>query len=205
MEQRRSRKPGVEGSGLGWPVYAGIESATRRKMWVKNAIFTAIRTWENARDAKVFTAAHKEKFRVLENRFHLEQVSSKHWRLFPVVLRNISLTSQPTPFTLKNPFADQPLEFTIHFTSAISELTLQVNGKHFRIPAAVKQGDYLVCRKGKLYVADENWNKLTDIAAGEIPLIKHGDNEIMAGSSFFKENKPEMVVYLIGKGEELKQ
>ena len=50
----------------------------------KYAIFKAIRIWENARTADVFTAAIKAQLANTDKQFHLEQLNELTWKLYEV-------------------------------------------------------------------------------------------------------------------------
>ncbi len=63
----------------------GLNQDVAEKCPAKYEIFKTLRTWENARAANVFTEKQKEKMRLAENRFHLEQVDKNHWNLYPVL------------------------------------------------------------------------------------------------------------------------
>jgi hypothetical protein len=58
---------------------SGVESCSQ-----KYAIFSAIRTWENARAAGAFPRLLKKQLADPTRYFHLEQVDSNTWNLYTV-------------------------------------------------------------------------------------------------------------------------
>lgn len=51
----------------------------------KQAIFKVFRTWKDARVANVFPAELKKEMQMEENKYHLEQIDTKTWKLYRVL------------------------------------------------------------------------------------------------------------------------
>jgi hypothetical protein len=78
----------LQAKSIGWGAtyMLGLNQKSVEKCSEKYAIFRAIKTWENARAANVFTSKLKEKMKNQDNKFHLEQVDDKTWKLYPIML-----------------------------------------------------------------------------------------------------------------------
>ncbi|HZK65382.1 MAG TPA: hypothetical protein VFC34_14660, partial [Puia sp.] len=185
----------LEARAIGWDgqYMLGLSQRDVEKCGEKSGIFNAIRTWENAREANVFTKEQKQALQVLTNRFHLEQTGPKKWKLYPVKNLDARVSSMNNPdsthFNISNPFPGQPLQFRMEAKgskgSSLGNLTLQLNhGKSLKLNADIKAGQFLVCDGHGLYITDENWNKISDINISNIPLLTSGDNEITVGAGF---------------------
>lgn len=64
----------------------GLSEAAVEKCTHKNELFKTFRTWENARIADVFPVALKKEMQKEENRYHLEQLDDKSWKLYQVTI-----------------------------------------------------------------------------------------------------------------------
>ncbi|HKO79434.1 MAG TPA: hypothetical protein VJU78_03525, partial [Chitinophagaceae bacterium] len=70
--------------GVGVTYMMNLSEKTVEACLQKDAIFKAIRTWENARAANVFTAAIKSELANTDKQFHLEQLNEHTWKLYEV-------------------------------------------------------------------------------------------------------------------------
>lgn len=141
----------LEAKAIGWngQYMLGLSEHSVEKCGEKSDLFKAISTWEKARDANVFTTKQKAALRVLGNRFHLEQVSPKAWKMYPVEYLTASVTNINNPdstrFTVRNPFFKQPLQFRMEVKGAkgsyVTNIALQLNqGEIVRLKATVQAG-----------------------------------------------------------------
>ncbi|MDP4251984.1 MAG: hypothetical protein Q8918_17930 [Bacteroidota bacterium] len=183
----------LEARAIGWDgqYMLGLSQRDVEKCGEKSGIFKAIRTWENAREANVFSKKQKKALQVLANRFHLEQTAPKKWKLYPVKNLDARITDMSNPdsthFNISNPFSGQPLQFRMEAKgakgSSLAGLTLQLNhGKTLKLNAGIRAGQSLVCDGHGLYITDENWNKISNVDMPDIPLLASGANEITVGA-----------------------
>jgi hypothetical protein len=86
----------LQAKSIGWGAtyMLGLNQKRVEKCNEKYAIFKAIKTWENARAANVFTSKVKERMKNQDNKFHLEQVDVKTWKLYPIMLSGEYGTSE---------------------------------------------------------------------------------------------------------------
>lgn len=63
----------------------GLSQNSVEKHPDKKAIFKAFRTWEDARAAGIFSTEQKKEMQAEENKYHLERIDVKTWKLFPVL------------------------------------------------------------------------------------------------------------------------
>ena len=68
--------------GVGVTYMMNLSEKTVEACPQKYAIFKAIRIWENARTADVFTAAIKAQLANTDKQFHLEQLNELTWKLY---------------------------------------------------------------------------------------------------------------------------
>lgn len=184
---------------------------TIEKSGFKNQLFEAIREWQKARKLHVFSAEQKERLKDPKNEFHLEKTGENSWDLFPVFLSPNFLhkyqeiqTGEPNETDLKfdNPFKAQKLQFYIivfssenRNTATVSNIQFSINNyQTFTIQASLKAGDHMICNGQKLYLCDENWNKLNEIATGQIPVLEKGTNEIAITSEFSGKQSPVLSI-----------
>jgi hypothetical protein len=205
----------LQAKSIGWNAtyMLGLSQQTVEASAEKASIFKAIRTWENARAAQVFSKALKEKLKDLDYKFHLEQTGAKSFLLYPVKenrFRDLPYNTAGTQLTLQNEFETQPLEFSIKVLapkdSTISGLRMMVGSGHeIIIDKKLSAGQFVIYKKGKLYLADKGRNMLE-----QIPM--NGKLQMPTGKSGFKiasnggENakvKLELVVQVIGKAEKI--
>lgn len=62
----------------------GLSEAAVEKCPRKYELFKAFRTWEDARIANVFPASLKEEMQKEENKYHLERLNDKTWKMYRV-------------------------------------------------------------------------------------------------------------------------
>ena len=202
----------LQAKSIGWNAtyMLGLSQQTVENSAEKQNIFTAFRTWERARACNVFTAAHKDKLKDLSAKFHLVQTGEKNFLLYPVKeIRTMFSTKADSTLALSivNGFEQQPLQFSIKVADvkpgAAQGLTLTLPGN---IPVVVDKsleaGQYIICSNGQLYIADKNRRQITQLEIPAAPLVGKGRSEIALNAA--GPMQLELVVSLVGKGEELK-
>ncbi len=186
----------LEARAIAWDgqYMLGLSQQEVEKCGEKYGIFRAIRTWEDARGANVFTAKHKEAFRNLENRFHLERVGKGRWKLYPVQQIGAEIGGADTgPVVLKNPYGGQAAQFCIEVQgpkgASVKGLVLQINrGKPMVFDEPLQQGQFIIGREGRVYIADQNRKEITGTALGDRSMIMlTGNNEIRVNGPFSKD------------------
>lgn len=204
----------LQAKSIGWGAtyMLGISQNEVEKCGEKYEIFNAIKTWENARIANVFTANHRKKLSVMENKYHLEQLDQKTFNLYPVQEVNtvVGISDNMSHFTIKNPYFSQSFEFAMQITgekdASISNITIQLNsGKVIKITTPVRSGQYIVCKRNKIYVTDHNRQKVSNIDLNDIPLMGVGENEIKITVGSFNDSslKLNLLFSMIGVPEKL--
>lgn len=202
----------LEAKSIGWKAtyMLGLSQQAVENSAEKQSIFIAFRTWEQARACNVFTAAHRDKLKDLTTKFHLVQTGEKSFLLYPVKELRTKFSTVPDSTlttTIVNEFEQQPLQFSLKVTDVkqggTQRLILTLPGG---VPVAVNKsletGQYIICSKGQLYIADQHRRKITLIDTPPLPLLKKGKSEIACYAA--DSIQLELVVSIIGKGEELK-
>ena len=193
--------------------YTNLSKQSVENYAEKEAIFKAYRVWENARNANVFTNAIKEKLKDLDYKFHLEQKNEKSFILYPVYenrFPNQAYNSSPSVFKLNNEYVAQPLDFAIHINAPKD---LQADGISIKLPNGtiltvdkkLSNGEFVIYKKGVLYIADKNRKKIEEIQAPQLLRLPQG-HSVMSVGALHESNykiKFELVVTAIGKGEKI--
>ncbi|SDC99830.1 hypothetical protein [Niabella drilacis] len=205
----------LQAKSIGWDAtyMLGLSQQTVEASAEKKAIFSAYRTWENARAAAVFTKAHKEKLKDLDYKFHLEQTGARSFLLYPVKenrFRDLAYTVNGAALPLQNVFEAQPLEFSIKMNMP-KEVTVEglkmitPGGQELTVNKTLSGGQYIIYKNGQLYHADRG-RKLLDIIPVNEPLqISRGEGrfKISALHAGSEKVKMELVVPVIGKPEKI--
>ena len=188
----------------------------------KDQLFEAIREWQKARRANVFSDEQKERMKDPKSEFHLEKTGDKSWNLYPVKLlrgfehkyRDVQ-TGEPvsSKFTVNNPYDEQPLQFYISsmpaendISSTISHIQLKINNyQTIDLDVTLKQGDRIICDGQKVFLCDKVWKKLKVINEGKIPVLEKGNSEIVVTSEFSSATSPRLGIEfkLAGKPEKI--
>jgi hypothetical protein len=205
----------LEARAIAWDgqYMLGLAQEEVEKCGEKYGVFHAIRTWEDARAAGVFTATHKKSFRNLENRFHLETTGKGRWKLYPVRQIGAEITGGGAGlFVVKNPYGTQSAPFCIEVQGpkggSVKGLVLQINhGKPMVFDESLEPGQFIIGREGRVYIADENRNEIAGTALADRSMILlAGDNEIRMNGPFLKDTTMRLQLNFMAMGvpEELK-
>jgi len=121
-------------------------------------LLDAIREWELARRAGVFSSGQRERLKDPALEFHLEPIGGGSWDLYPfrasgpfVHQRVVRQPGEPTAttWTVENPDAAQPLQFRLHVmgpAGAVSRLSLEIDGAAaMTLPVELKAGESVAC------------------------------------------------------------
>ncbi len=164
----------LQAKSIGWDAMfmLGLSQRTVERSGLKYASFNAFRTWEDARTAGIFDARLKEKLKDLTRKFHLEQVSPGVFMLY--TLREERRPSIP----YQQEFYDFPLQRS--GAAALLEWTLRVHaekgaeaagiklrlpgGKIVPVEVRLADGQYVIYRDRKIYIADRHRKPLRQIA-----------------------------------------
>ena len=205
----------LQAKSIGWDAtyMLGLSQQAVENCAEKEAIFSAYRTWENARAADVFTKAVKEKLKDLNCKFHLEQTSQKSFILYPVQenrFANQPYSSETNSFQLNNEFPAQPLELAIRIYAPKDsqadgiKINLQ-NGTELVIDKKLSDHQFIIYKDGTLYTADKNRRKLEEISGAKPLTLPNGKSQIQVGALHSSNDtiKFELVVSMIGKGEKI--
>ncbi len=201
----------LEAKAIGWNAtyMLGLSQQTVEASAEKDAIFQAMHTWQEAREANRFTTALKEKLKDLNYKYHLEK-NGTSFLLYPVMENRLSEQSLHTTGTvvqLKNEFETQPLEFSIKIAGpkgAVVEgfqLTLPGN-TIIRIDKPVSAGQFIIYKKGELYIADGGRKPITPLVANhQLRLMKGESKMTVAALQPVKMDKVtfELVAPVTGK------
>lgn len=164
----------LQAKSIGWDAtfMLGLNQRTVENSGLKNAAFSAFRTWEAARDAGIFNAHHKEKLKDLTRKFHLEETSPGVFVLYtlreerkPDVPYQQAFYNMP----LQKPGAAHLFEWTVRVRAEKGE---QAEGLKVRLPGGrivpvevrLSDGQYVMYSDGALFVTDRHRKPLRQIA-----------------------------------------
>jgi hypothetical protein len=206
----------LEAKSIGWNAtyMLGLSQQTVEASAEKAAVFAAFRIWEEARAANKFSKALKEKLSDLDYKFHLEKTGDNGFLLYPVKenrFPELSGSKEGTTVQLQNEFKTQPLEFSIQVAGPKEAV---VEGVIIKLPdntmltidKTIRAGQYIIYKKGKLYVADNGRKPLEQIPAKSDLRIAHGQSSFSVATLQPVGNvkiKLALVVPVIGTGSRL--
>ena len=206
----------LEAKSIGWNAtyMLGLSQETVEASAEKTAVFTAIRIWEEARAANKFSKALKEKLSDLNYKFHLEKTTANVFLLYPVKenrFPDMAFNREGTTVQLQNEFKEQPLEFSIKVTgpkgATVEGISIKPDAHTvLTINKTIREGQYIIYKKGKLYVADNGRKPLEQIPAGNDLRIAHGQSNFMVSGLLPVSNeklKFTLVIPVIGEGSKL--
>ncbi|QJB31912.1 hypothetical protein HF329_11475 [Chitinophaga oryzae] len=201
----------LEAKSIGWNAtyMLGLNQQTVEASGEKEAIFNAIRLWEEARAANKFSNALKEKLKDLDYKFHLEKAGANAYLLYPIRENRFSeqrCSTTGTRISLQNTFAEQPLDFSIKITgpkgAAIQGLTVRLSDNTvLTIDKMISAGQHIIYRKGKLFTADNGRKPLEALPAkGTLKLPKGRSDVVVAALHPVQDDKVrfELVVPVTG-------
>ena len=205
----------LEAKSIGWNAtyMLGLSQQSVEASAEKAAILKAFRTWENARKAGVFPQAYKEKLKDLHYKFHLEQTADSTFLLYPVKENrsmDLACRQEGIRVQLQNEFETQPLEFSLRVMmpkeTTVEGLKIRVGGgKDIRIDRQIHPGQFVIYKKGRLYLADKGRKPLEEIAMNESLQINKGQSALFVSALHGGNEKVklELVVPVTGRAERL--
>lgn len=196
-------------------VDAGIEANG-----FKDQIFEAIREWQKARRANVFSESQKQQFQNPKKEFHLVKKDDAGWELFPVLFLGkfrhqyrMTQTGEPVTgvFDINNIYKEQPLQFYIQVTAndnnpdrSIAHVQIKLNDyQTITLNKPLKAGDRVCCDGRKVLLCDNTWNKKEEICNDKMLLCEAGKNKITVSYENSAEKLPtlEFEFKLLGNPE----
>lgn len=166
------------------------------------AIFKAIKTWETARMAGVFSEDQKLRMEDIKNEFHLEVIGENKWNLYQYKIdrfvheQKVRQPGEPlySVFEFENPYEEQSLMFMITLSpdkdepqTTLDRITIEINDYNtLDIPVNMDQSQVLkLDQMGKIELYDKNWNLLDTVDIGEkLPLLGTGKNKVTVDAVF---------------------
>lgn len=189
----------------------------------KEAHFTSIKEWQEARNAKVFSDDQIARLQNPKNEFHLEKVSDSEWKLYSLKLesgyshrfRHVQ-DGEPvlSKWAYNNPYENQPIQFYVYIKAgsdgdngSVSNIKIEINNyTDLLIEETLKPTDRLYCDGEKVYLCDGGWKIKKELAVKKIPDLKKGDNRLKVMCNF-KGDYPIIEVDLktVGEAEVVKK
>jgi hypothetical protein len=195
----------LEAKSIGWGAgyMLGLSQDAVENSGEKDAIFTAFRAWEDARDSGAFDAGVKRSLQDLGLKFHLERRSPSSFRLHPVKEVRCSVAGGQE-VDVENAYGSQRAQFALRFNAAAESAEVSVGGGLIlACPHRIEAGQLLICKGDKLYLADKNRRKIEDLpvqGAVRFPKGRFSLAVKLAGAGA----KADLTVWLLGPGRELR-
>jgi hypothetical protein len=206
----------LQAKSIGWNAtyMLGLSQQTVEASAEKEAIFNAFHLWEEARATDKFNKAVKEQLKNLDYKFHLEKTGANTFLLSPVKENRFSelpCVVSGTTVKLRNEFKEQPLEFALKVTgpkgAGVEGVKIQLaNNTVLTIDKTINAGHYIICKNGKLYVADKGRKLLEQIPVKGNLRIAHGESTFVITAlhtSLNDKTKFELVVPVVGGATKL--
>jgi hypothetical protein len=172
-------------------------------------LLDAIREWEAARMSGVFSDEQRERMKLAENEFHLENVGEGVWNLYPfhtseeyIHQQIVRQPGEPTAATWEVENSGEAQEMQVRLTvdgedGAIVNPTFEVDSfATWTIPVTLKAGHTLLC-EGLVTarVFDEEGNQVAVVEAdGVPPTLVPGKREIVFDCEFECVVPPQVIV-----------
>lgn len=175
--------------------------------------FKLVKDWQDARKAKVFSESQLDAMRDRYKSFHLERVSEKEWKWYPVAfnykneIRDEGMGEVTKEIIFDNPHAEQQAEFYIRALSEtiykngkrqqrivnrnaeFKNITVTINGQTLRMPFSIHFQENIHCDGKNLSLCDKGWHKLQTVPVN-VPVFRTGKNTIMVKGTFVGDNGP---------------
>jgi hypothetical protein len=203
----------LEAKSIGWNAtyMLGLNQNIVERSGEKDAIFKAIRTWENARGTNVFTKQDKQNLMDLGFKFHLEQTGEKSFFLSPVKEIGVAdkADNQVHALVIKNPYNDQPLQCALRFDgprdATLEGLTITLpGGQQVKSVRKMNSGEFIICTGNTAYVADRFRKKTADLELDRPATLPSGGTTISVqslGASAPEKSRLQITVWAVGKAE----
>ena len=186
-----------------------------RKNTESGPILDALREWEKARRAGVFTPEQREALRNPKREFHLQTVSGGGWDLFPfhdsADFQHEQLTRQPgeptsAAWELKNPDARQPMQLKLRVfgtSGSIRNPTFEINrSAMLTIPVEIQSGQSLLLESDaivRLYDAKGNPVQSFPLKT-PLPVVLPASNPVTFDCEFLGDAPPKVTVTFKTRG-----
>jgi hypothetical protein len=186
-----------------------------RKNTETGPILDALREWEKARRAGVFTPEQREALRNPKREFHLQTVSGGGWDLFPfhdsADFQHEQLTRQPgeptsVQWDVTNPDARQTVQLKLRVASgggSIRNPILEINrSATLQIPIEIQAGQSLLLESDaivRLYDAKGSPVQSFPLKTA-LPMVQAGTNQISFDCEFQGETPPKVSVTFKTRG-----
>jgi hypothetical protein len=206
----------LQAKSIGWDAtyMLGLSQQEIESSPEKAAFFRAYRTWENVRAAQLFQGRWKRRLADLRYKYHLEQLGPRSFVLYPVRecrWTDLPLSKDAPALSVKNELGRQPLDLAIRIhcpgEGQVNGLTIKfANEKPWTIDHQLKDGDFIIYKHKKLYVADRHRRKIADLMSPGLIMLPPGSSTLRVSlSDLTGPNKEkimlQVVVTVVGKGE----
>ena len=210
MEWMLARSAGFDS---GFALATSLEAL--RKNPETGPILDALREWEKARRAGVFTPEQREALRNPKREFHLATVAGGGWDLFPfhdsADFQHEALTRQPgeptsAAWELKNPDARQPMQLKLRAagsSGSIRNPTFEINrSATLTIPVEIQAGQSLLLESDaivRLYDAKGSPVQSFPLKTA-LPMVQAGTNQISFDCEFQGDTPPKVTITFKTRG-----
>ncbi len=164
----------LQAKSIGWGAtyMLGLSQEAVERSGEKSAIFTAFRTWEDARG--LFSKSAKARLRDPDFKFHLER-DGKRFNLYPVR----EIRSSDSEVVLHNPHENQALEFSLQVLTATDGVTITLpNGSVVKCPQRLEAGQFIIRKGDRTYLADKFRKPIAMLMLGATCSLPKGDSKV---------------------------
>ena len=174
----------------------------------KDGIIKAFRTWQEAREAGVFTRQMKEKLQNPDCKFHIERKSEKAFIVYTVKENRISdkAGAEVKPIAVTNPYDKQPLQFSLQVAGVVDACVVTLpDGSNITCEQKMAPNQFIICKGDNAYLADNNRKQIADLPMAKPAVFAKG--EATLGVQFPKNANVgfNLTVWGLDKGEPLGQ
>jgi hypothetical protein len=174
----------------------------------KDAIFKSYRTWEDARDAGVFTRELKRKLTDPSFKFHIERTGPSAFTVFPVKEMYVAMKagSLAVQAPLTNRQNEQPFQFALQLDGAVKGAILTLpDGAQIKCDWKIERGQYIVCKGDSACLANSNRKQLAPLALEHAAQLPRGESRL--GVQFHVDGAAQVQfglrTWVLGQGEKL--
>ena len=193
----------LQAKSIGWnATFAlGLSQEAVERSGEKQEIFKAFRTWEDAREAGVFTANIKERLRDLNYKFHLTKTSDRSYELTPI--REVRIHSNDgKEIALNNPFATQPLLFSLRFLAPVDGFLISLpDGRQVECKEKMEAGQFVIIKGDQVSLADKYRKPLAQLPISPPYHLPKGKSKIDIHTA--KPADINLTVWIAGKAEQI--
>ncbi len=199
----------LQAKTIGWDANLGLNTNQKvlDRTGDRDAMFKAFRTWQEAREAQVFTKAHKEKLRDPDLKFNLTRTDATHFLLQTVKELKTSGTPKPNAAgeaAISNPYDAQPMQFNMHPTSPVSGCVITLpGGGQITSDRKIEATQFIICNGSEAYVADNFRKKLFDLKMTAPATLPKGECKLGVQCPDAVKPRFDVTVWALDKGETL--